>query len=41
MYSISVSDFPGPERGVSCIKISDIISRNALVRIIIIREINY
>ena len=36
-----MSDFPGTERGVSCISILDIISRSALVLFSLLRASNY
>ena len=41
MHPISVSDCPGPERGVFCILIFDLISSSALVCFSLLRASNY
>ena len=41
LYPVSLSNCPGPERGVLCISIVDIISRSTLVVFSLLRAINY
>ena len=41
MKPISVSDFPGPERGVFCISIVDLILRSTLVAFTMLRASDY
>ena len=41
LYPVSVRDCPGPKRGVFCILILDLISRSALVLLILLCASNY